>query len=302
MQSEEVKKGFANLLEAQKDIEEDVVNKQEKYNKKWNGKYYSDPIKSALKETYSNKCGFCETKLTAAFGIWSDFTVEHYRPKSKYWWLGNEWTNLFPTCIKCNEPKASEFPLFSDKNRFNIAAFNLQMGMLNRQKDDFHPNCANFRKEQPLFLHPEYDEPEKLLTFGENIGEADEDFHKYSPKEHLTTYEKESAKTTAEKFLNKGHLLTERKKIYADLAADLDNTFFSFLEFLENMPETPTDEHLKLGFGAFFKKMKNLGAPDKAYSLFGKHLWENFEAFFILPLELAGVNIYYLRTAYKLFI
>ncbi len=68
--------------------------------------------KEDLKNLYHNKCGFCEVNLTNASSE-NQFTVDHYRPKKYYCWLGNEWTNLFPTCWKCNNQKGEDFPLYS---------------------------------------------------------------------------------------------------------------------------------------------------------------------------------------------
>ena len=51
-----------------------------------------------LKET-NNKCAYCEapTKVVA-YG-----DVEHYRPKSMYWWLAYCYENYLPSCQLCNQ-------------------------------------------------------------------------------------------------------------------------------------------------------------------------------------------------------
>lgn len=50
-----------------------------------------------LKES-SGKCAYCETPTSVvAFG-----DVEHYRPKSKYWWLAYCYDNYLASCQICN--------------------------------------------------------------------------------------------------------------------------------------------------------------------------------------------------------
>ena len=51
-----------------------------------------------LKET-NNKCAYCEAPTAVvAYG-----DVEHYRPKSKYWWLAYCYDNYLPSCQLCNQ-------------------------------------------------------------------------------------------------------------------------------------------------------------------------------------------------------
>ena len=99
---------------------------------------------SKLKELYHSKCAYCETKT-------NDLVINHYRPKSKYPWLKNEWSNLLPACIKCNENKGERFPIngiqVTDKN------------------GDHKANSKKYLDEKPLILNPEIDTPENHLFF-----------------------------------------------------------------------------------------------------------------------------------------
>ena len=64
-----------------------------------------------LKET-NNKCAYCEapTKVVA-YG-----DVEHYRPKSMYWWLAYCYENYLPSCQLCNQKyKKAKFPRKNSK-------------------------------------------------------------------------------------------------------------------------------------------------------------------------------------------
>ena len=54
------------------------------------------------------KCCYCEKLEEQA--KYRD--VEHFRPKSSYWWLAWSWDNLLFSCIDCNrEWKRDQFPL-----------------------------------------------------------------------------------------------------------------------------------------------------------------------------------------------
>jgi hypothetical protein len=72
-------------------------------------KLYNDPaVKNELKKVFV-KCAYCESSYAAV----SDGDVEHFRPKGKvkektpqtpgYYWLANNWDNLFLACQHCNQ-------------------------------------------------------------------------------------------------------------------------------------------------------------------------------------------------------
>jgi hypothetical protein len=67
-----------------------------------------DYVKTDLARMQYNKCCYCEKLEEQA--KYRD--VEHYRPKSAYWWLTWTWENLLFACIDCNrEHKRDQFPL-----------------------------------------------------------------------------------------------------------------------------------------------------------------------------------------------
>jgi uncharacterized protein (TIGR02646 family) len=66
-----------------------------------------DIVKSDLAAMQHNKCCYCEKREEQP--KYRD--VEHYRPKSLYWWLAWTWENLLFACIDCNrEQKRDRFP------------------------------------------------------------------------------------------------------------------------------------------------------------------------------------------------
>jgi hypothetical protein len=64
--------------------------------------------KPQLKAETGGKCAYCESPTdTVAHG-----DVEHFRPKSKYWWLAYCYDNYLYACQICNEVhKGDEFPV-----------------------------------------------------------------------------------------------------------------------------------------------------------------------------------------------
>lgn len=65
-------------------------------------------VKGDLADVQRRKCCYCEFLEQG-----SDYRdVEHYRPKSVYWWLTWTWENLYFVCFECNRQfKKAQFPL-----------------------------------------------------------------------------------------------------------------------------------------------------------------------------------------------
>jgi uncharacterized protein (TIGR02646 family) len=62
--------------------------------------YKNDVVRQALQEMFNNKCAYCEAYIPHI----SPTEIEHFRPKSVYYWLAAEWSNLLLSCIHCNRP------------------------------------------------------------------------------------------------------------------------------------------------------------------------------------------------------
>ncbi|EIT7146298.1 HNH endonuclease [Vibrio vulnificus] len=72
-----------------------------------NGNYKHPTNKEALKNASSDKCMYCESKISHI-----DFAhIEHYKPKAedKFPELEFEWSNLGYACPKCNNNKSDKF-------------------------------------------------------------------------------------------------------------------------------------------------------------------------------------------------
>lgn len=104
------KKWTTDYLAAKKEYEADKTNSAKKNNfKKAESKYNHESVKLALRNMFSEKCAYCESKIThIAYG-----EIEHFKPKSKYPELCFEWKNMNFSCEICNGKahKGDKFPL-----------------------------------------------------------------------------------------------------------------------------------------------------------------------------------------------
>jgi len=78
---------------------------------------FQDTIWAGLKDylfrLFKQKCAYCE----GGRGAQTPGAVEHYRPKSTYYWLAYDWRNYLPACPECNSKKGSRFPLIDESKR-----------------------------------------------------------------------------------------------------------------------------------------------------------------------------------------
>jgi len=199
-------------------------------------KYNDDDVKNALNQLYHNKCAYCEGQTNTA-----KFTsrIDHYRPKNGikgvanhngYYWLGYEWTNLLPTCEKCNINKSNQFPLKNGET--SRISDNLQKEGFLFNNEFLIENfvISKIIKEQRLLLNPEIDDVNKHLYFLPT-GEI----------KHLT---EEGEKTIEVYGLNRSSLIYERKKIVDEMVRELISIFVRYNDFNLRLEEF-FDERLK---------------------------------------------------------
>lgn len=118
------------------------------------------------------KCAYCEAPLTTvSFG-----DVEHYRPKSKYWWLAYCYENYLVSCQLCNQKfKGDKFPIKNSKMKgpsirkdtpdtfIEKNAGKLAPDPLNREEISGFAKLHNM--ERPYLLNPYYDDPNKYFAW-----------------------------------------------------------------------------------------------------------------------------------------
>jgi len=112
--------------------------------------YKVKSVQTRLYEIYHLKCAYCEKKLLDI-----PKHIEHYRPKSYYYWLAYSWDNLLLSCGSCNIAKGSEFDTENEKVTYN-----------NEQFSDIHNLSDGYDEiEKPKLINPEKEDVLAKLVF-----------------------------------------------------------------------------------------------------------------------------------------
>lgn len=163
-------------------------------------KYYknNDTI-TTLKIFYNHKCCYCEQRVES-------YHVEHYRPKSLYWWLAYSWDNLLLICPACNTAKLNKFKILYSKA--NYSPLDL-------------PNIHSLRDiydviENPCLLNPECDDLDKMWVFNTK-GEIFSD--NYRGKYTIETCK-----------LNRDYLNDERKAVLDNFKEKAEELYVEYSE------------------------------------------------------------------------
>ncbi|WP_114459338.1 hypothetical protein [Runella aurantiaca] len=137
-------------------------------------KRWSVAKKQLFAETH-NKCAYCETPTkVVAHG-----DVEHYRPKSIYWWLAYSYENYLVSCAICNEiHKKDQFPIAGNRLLPPLLSTDTGTVELERLAVSLNPDSFNalagqdyetflnlHQAEQPLLINPYYDDPADFFAF-----------------------------------------------------------------------------------------------------------------------------------------
>ncbi len=149
--------------------------------KKFSSTCWKAAKKQLLIET-SGKCAYFESPTNVvAFG-----DVEHYRPKSEYWWLAYNYDNYLAACQLCNQKfKGADFPisgrkLVGPRVRKNSSDKHLDAKVGTLGPDPTKPGEVKkfkkqHKKEQPRLLNPYFDKPERFYVwkFDDNCHEVE---------------------------------------------------------------------------------------------------------------------------------
>lgn len=130
------------------------------------------PTKKQLLAETGGKCAYCEASIsTVAFG-----DVDHYRPKSSYWWLAYCYDNYLASCQLCNQRfKKDAFPTQNRKMRSPTIRRNTTDDYIAAQAGTIAPNPLNknnvdnfiglHQQERPLLLNPYFDDPTEYFAW-----------------------------------------------------------------------------------------------------------------------------------------
>lgn len=226
-------------------------------------------VREALKTLYHHKCAYCECTTHAP-------KMDHHRPKGRivgmprhsngYYWLVYEWSNLLPSCTNCNaiDAKGSRYPVLGNRNRVHPQSGNPAATDSVQFVYDHAFNTA----ENAQLLHPEYSDPATHFGFDR--------FGKIFAK----TAEGQSTIETMK--LDRDDLNGLRKTIYLSHLNPLKRHLNDFLSI--GNPEIK--QYIN---GQIYDWLVELVTNSKdeilEYTLFRKTLVNEFEYFFIEPLD-----------------
>ena len=144
----------------------------------------------------NGKCIYCETTITE-----NNINLDHFRPhyaaanssgkisQDHYWWLALKWNNLYPSCEDCNRYKRNYFPVYRK-----------------RAKDWYSAKVKLYNIEEPIFIDPEYENPEQFFSYKED---------------GTITSETERGRITIELLnLNRTSLIEARRKVAVEVGGD----------------------------------------------------------------------------------
>lgn len=157
------------LLLAKRSLLKEEISKIE-----FESNYWTDAKKQLKKESFG-KCAYCEAPTNAV----AHGDVEHFRPKSKYWWLAYTYDNYLYSCQICNQLyKSDNFPILSkilpepkltattsDADIDALCGFLSPdpVDILNRYTLDKFLKAL--KKEKATLLNPYFDNPDTVLAW-----------------------------------------------------------------------------------------------------------------------------------------
>lgn len=144
--------------------------------KKWNSSFWKEAKVQLLIES-NNKCAYCETPTrVVAYG-----DVEHFRPKSVYWWLAYSYENYLPSCGACNQEYKKDLFELDDKTKqlqglqistaMNDSVLESFAGTLtvdtvdDNQGKKLKDFLKEIKKEKALLVNPYFDDPSIYFAY-----------------------------------------------------------------------------------------------------------------------------------------
>ena len=152
-------------------LNERRIKRGEKENHEFRS-YRWKPAKEQLLAETENKCAYCEAPTSVvAFG-----DVEHYRPKSIYWWLAYCYDNYLAACQICNQRfKKDLLPIQHQRMQSPTITRHTTNGFIAVQTGTIAPDPLNqwqvdnsiylHQQERPLLLNPYFDEPSDYFAW-----------------------------------------------------------------------------------------------------------------------------------------
>ncbi len=172
-------KGGKRIQKEKKLMEDQRKIKRGELEKHPFNKDYWKKAKDRLKLDSHNKCSYCEAPTSmVAYG-----DVEHYRPKSKYWWLAYNLDNYLVSCQLCNQKfKKAKFPIPGRMMKAPRVTAHTTDEFIESHAGTCGPNPLNantagpgtmtvaefealHREERPFLLNPYVDNPAEFYAW-----------------------------------------------------------------------------------------------------------------------------------------
>ena len=197
--------------------------KEKKKVKDYESRYKQSDIKKSLKLIYNEKCAFCEQKITECKDNNLEecsSTVEHYRPKSKYYWLAYSWDNLLWCCHRCNQNKNNTFDVENSLGAFNKTTFEKKIHKIAKIYN---------RIEKPLLIHPEYESVLSSFSFQDGVIDSSDTKVQYTIHtcQLDRDYLNEKRWEIIEDFQNRAKKRNRLNESYADILKSLQQDFMN---------------------------------------------------------------------------
>ena len=220
--------------------------------------------KTQLKKESGGKCAYCEANTE----IVAHGDVEHYRPKSLYWWLAYTYDNYLYACQICNQVyKSDNFPIAgnalflgpaiyattTDAEIDHLAGHISPDPLTVDQNYTLASYLIEHQKEKAFLLNPYFDDPREYFAY-----EADELTREVKIIPTKAEYA-EHVKAAEDYYgLNRIELRNYRYKTYKiyhllkrSLAKLSDETLKA--EVLQQLEEMRTKDYLFAGMNRYFE-------------------------------------------------
>ncbi len=228
-----VQRKRGELIKAGCYIDEDLYNKY----------YKKEDVKQALKSLYHQKCAFCESKV-------EQLQVEHFRPKSVYYWLAYSWDNLLLACPNCNVYKSQTFEIEGTSAIYDANCLNDIHSLSIVYDKQENPKLVNPEKEDILHLL-EIDEFGNLFSEDARVQYTIEIFRLNRPfltderKEIFDNFERKLAECCKMYGDDKAILLRRIKELIGDYKAQSINITSTYYCFRRKLFDTKLKDILK---------------------------------------------------------
>lgn len=201
------------LLDDQRRICRNEIEKHDFDSKRWK------PSKDQLKVESNDKCAYCEAPTSlVAYG-----DVEHYRPKSIYWWLAYNYDNYLVSCQLCNQRfKKAKFPVRNNRLRAPQVKSNSTNTYLDNLAGTLGPDPLDNNEvqafhqrhivERPLLLNPYMDDPANFYAWRADDTLEEVELVPLSTSLNSALYVQAAIDDYG---LNRQELLNERFKVYS---------------------------------------------------------------------------------------